>query len=52
MDAHGKEVMNFQISVFILVFCSIPLIMFFDLGIIGIIILSIISIVFPVLNAI
>ena len=52
MDAHGKAVMNFQISVFILVLCCIPLILFFGLGVIGIIILSIISIVFPVLNAI
>ena len=52
MDAHGKAVMNFQIPVFILILCCIPLILFFGLGIVGIIILSIISIVFTVLNAI
>ncbi|MBA6152507.1 DUF4870 domain-containing protein [Gelidibacter maritimus] len=52
MDAHGKNIINFQLSLIVYCFICIPLILFFGLGLLGFIALGIISIVFPVVNAI
>ena len=52
MDAHGKMILNFQISIFIYSILSIPLILLFGLGILLLILIGIIAIVFPILNAI
>ncbi len=52
MDAHGKNILNFQISLIIYALICIPLIFLLGLGILGLIILGIISIIFPIINAI
>ncbi|APU66740.1 DUF4870 domain-containing protein [Christiangramia flava] len=52
MDLHGKAIMNFQISLFIYSILCVPLIIFLGLGIILLIIIGIIALVFPILNAI
>jgi hypothetical protein len=52
MDAHGKNIVNFQISMILYALLCIPLILAFGLGILGFIILGIISLVFPIINAI
>jgi uncharacterized Tic20 family protein len=52
MDVHGKNILNFQISLIIYSIICIPLILFLGLGILGLIVLGIISIVFPIINAI
>jgi uncharacterized protein len=52
MDEHGKNILNFQISLIIYAIICIPLILFLGLGILGLIALGIISIVFPIINAI
>ncbi len=52
MDEHGKNILNFQISLIIYSIICIPLILFLGLGILGLIALGIISIVFPIINAI
>ena len=52
MDAHGKMILNFQISLFIYSVVAIPLILLFGLGIFILIGIAIIAIVFPILNAI
>lgn len=52
MDMHGKAILNFQISLFIYSLICIPLIIFLGLGIILLIIIGIIALVFPILNAI
>ena len=52
MDAHGKNILNFQLSLLVYFIVGIPLILFFGLGLLGFIVLGIISIVFPVVNAI
>ncbi len=52
MDEHGKNILNFQISLLIYSIICIPLILFLGLGILGLIVLGIISIVFPIINAI
>lgn len=52
LDAHGKNIINFQLSILIYCLICIPLIFLFGLGILGFIGLAIISIVFPIINAI
>jgi uncharacterized Tic20 family protein len=52
MDAHGKNILNFQLSLLVYFIVCIPLILLFGLGLLGFIVLGIISIVFPVVNAI
>jgi len=52
MDAHGKSIMNFQISMFIYAIVCVPLIFLFGLGVLGLIIIGILCLVSPILNAI
>ncbi|WP_299781352.1 DUF4870 domain-containing protein [uncultured Formosa sp.] len=52
MDAEGKKVLNFQISLVIYCIICVPLILLFGLGLLGFLVLGIISIVFPIINAI
>jgi uncharacterized protein len=52
MDTHGKNILNFQISLIIYALLCIPLILLLGLGILGLIVLGIISIIFPIINAI
>ena len=51
-DAHGKLILNFQISLFIYGLVCVPLFFIFGLGFIGLLILWIISLIFPIINAI
>ncbi|MDO6597433.1 DUF4870 domain-containing protein [Oceanihabitans sp. 2_MG-2023] len=52
MDAHGKNIINFQLSLIVYCIICVPLILLFGLGLLGFIILGIISIIFPIINAI
>lgn len=52
MDANGKNIVNFQISMIVYSLICIPLILLLGLGFIGLIVIAIIAIVFPVVNAI
>lgn len=52
MDAHGKNIINFQLSLIVYCIICVPLILLFGLGLLGFIILGIIAVVFPVINAI
>ena len=52
MDAHGKMILNFQISLFIYTLISTPLILLLGLGLILLGIIAIIAVVFPVWSAI
>ena len=52
MDAHGKNIINFQLSLIVYFLICIPLILLFGLGLLGFIFLGVIAIVFPVVNAI
>lgn len=52
MDAHGKSIINFQLSLMVYFIICIPLILLFGLGLLGFIILGIFSIIFPIVNAI
>lgn len=52
MDEHGKNIVNFQLSLIIYFIICIPLILLFGLGILGFIVLGLISVIFPIINAV
>ncbi len=52
MNNHGKNIVNFQLSILVYSIICIPMIIFLGLGILGLIALAIISFVFPIINAI
>lgn len=52
MDAHGKNIINFQLSLIVYCIICIPLILLFGLGLLGFIVLGIIAMVYPIVNAI
>jgi len=52
MDAHGKSILNFQISLIIYALLCIPLILLLGLGLLGLIALGVISLIFPIINAV
>ena len=52
MDTHGKNIINFQLSLIVNCLICVPLILLFGLGLLGFIVLGIISIIFPIINAI
>ncbi|PQJ72788.1 MULTISPECIES: DUF4870 domain-containing protein [Polaribacter] len=52
MDAHGKAILNFRISMFIYLLLCIPLIFLFGLGVVGMIVIGIFYLIFPIINAI
>ncbi len=52
MDAHGKNIINFQLSILIYSLICIPLILLLGLGILGLIVLAFVAIIFPIINAI
>lgn len=52
MDTHGKNIVNFQLSLIVYFIICIPLILFFGLGLLGFVILGIFSVIFPIVNAV
>lgn len=52
MDEQGKDILNFQISLFIYSIICIPLIFLFGLGVILLIVVGLVMLVFPIINAI
>ena len=52
MDEHGKAILNFRISMFIYILICIPLVLLLGLGIIGIMLIGVFYLLFPIINAI
>lgn len=52
MDAHGKNIVNFQLSLIVYCIICVPLILLFGLGLLGFLVLGAIAIIFPIVNAI
>jgi len=52
MNEHGKRILNFQLSILVYSIICIPLILLLGLGLLGLLVLGIISFVFPIINAI
>jgi len=52
MDTHGKNIVNFQLSLIVWFVVCVPLILVFGLGLLGFAVLGVLSIILPVVNAI
>jgi len=52
MDAHGKAIINFQLSILLFSILSIPAILLLGLGILALIFIGIVAFVLPIINAI
>lgn len=52
MDEQGKSIINFQLSIIIYAILCIPAILLLGLGILGLIIIGVISLIYPIINAI
>lgn len=52
MDYHGKTIINFQLSILILALVSVPLIFVFGLGIVLLILIGVLSLILPIINAV
>ena len=52
MDDHGKQIMNFQLSLLVYALISIPAILLFGLGILTLIFTGILGFVMPIVNAV
>lgn len=52
MDAHGKAILNFQLSIIVYCILSVPLILVFGLGILTLILIGILAFVMPIVNGI
>lgn len=52
MDFHGKMILNFQISMFIYSIICIPLIFLIGLGFFGFLIIGVLILILPIINAI
>lgn len=52
MNEQGKSIINFQLSMMIYAFICIPLIFLLGLGILGLIAVGIVSLIFPIINAV
>ena len=52
MDRHGKMIVNFQLSIVVLYIVCVPLILLLGLGLLGWFILGIVSVIYPVINAV
>ena len=52
MDEHGKNILNFQISLLVYSLICLPLILLLGLGLLGLFAIGIVAIVFPIINAI
>ena len=52
MDEHGKNIVNFQITLLLIAVISVPGILLFGLGILGLIYVGIIGFIMPIVNAV
>ena len=52
MDTHGKNIVNFQLSLIVYCIICVPLILLFGLGLLGFAVLGLVAIIFPIINAI
>lgn len=52
MDSHGKNIINFQLSLIIWFVICVPLVLFLGLGLLGFAALSLLSVILPIVNAV
>jgi len=51
MDAHGKSIINFQLTLLLLLAISIPAILLLGLGLLGFVFVGIVGFIMPIVNA-
>jgi len=52
MDEHGKSIINFQLSMLLWAFLSIPAMLLFGLGVLTLIFVGILTFIIPIINAV
>lgn len=52
MDIHGKQIVNFQLTMILIALVSIPGIFIFGLGILSLIFVGIVGFIIPIVNAV
>lgn len=52
MNEHGKQIINFQLSLILLTILSIPAILLLGLGILALIVIGVMAFVMPIVNAV
>ena len=52
MDTHGKAIINFQLSIIVYYILSIPLILFFGLGLFVLFVVGTLGLILPIVNAV
>ncbi|WP_430408657.1 DUF4870 domain-containing protein [Kordia sp.] len=52
MDEQGKQIVNFQLSMIIYAIVSIPLILFFGLGLLLLLTVAVLLFIMPIINAV
>ena len=51
MHAHGKAILNFRISMLLYILICIPAVLLLGLGFIGLIVIGVFYLIFPIINA-
>ncbi|MEM6895674.1 MAG: DUF4870 domain-containing protein [Bacteroidota bacterium] len=52
MDLHGRTIINFQLSLLLYIFISIPAILLVGLGLLGLLGVAVLGFVLPIINAV
>ena len=52
MDEHGRAIINFQLSLLLYIIISIPAILLFGLGLLGLLAVAVVGFAVPILNAV
>ncbi len=52
MDEHGRSIVNFQLTLLIMLVISIPAILLFGLGLLGLLFVGVIGFILPIVNAV
>jgi uncharacterized Tic20 family protein len=52
MDEHGRSIINFQLTMLLLLIVSIPGILLFGLGILGLLFVGVVGFILPIVNAV
>lgn len=52
MDEHGRSIVNFQLTLLLFLILSIPAILLFGLGLLGMLFIGIVGFILPIVNAV
>ncbi|CAM1359010.1 DUF4870 domain-containing protein [Tenacibaculum xiamenense] len=52
MDEHGRSIINFRITMFLYLLICIPLVILFGLGFLGMLVIGVFYLIYPIINAV